>query len=139
MIGSPLLLFMTIQETNFLESELFIKDPLFWSCYPFIGSVGILLMLPVIETLTIQNKFIHGFFTMTSKLSYTMYLLHIALLKIVLVICGSMQLQRSEWTYLSIIAIYLLLLYVFSSMNYQFLEKRFMRYRTLFVKKYFKD
>ena len=105
-----------------------------WNFSLILSSFAVLLLFPTLEKIEIKNELLHRFFTHTSKVSYSMYLIHFTFLMTSLyLIFTALKIDNA----VLFAVVYFVLLYALTAFNYQFFEKRFMDYRQKFVSKYF--
>lgn len=133
-MGLSLFVGMTVLSALVMYRNKANVDLFHWNFGFILYSVSIILMFPKIEEVRIKNKYIYGFVTNTSKISYSMYLIHNTILFHTLLLIF-MYFKQSNLLLFTVI--YLLLLFSLSNISYRFLEKRWLNYRAAFVRKYF--
>lgn len=136
--GIIILIVFTYIENKLFRNQPVTRNPFFWSGFYVAYSFGALLLLPSLENVTIKNKLMSRFFTHTSKISYSMYLLHLSLLKILGLIFAALRFPSTPVSIFFILAFYIFVLYVMCNFIYKHFEKRFIDYRMNFIAKYFK-
>lgn len=132
-VGLIIFIVLHIQKNN----SMFYGTPVSffeWNFSLIISSFAILCWFPLVEKIEIKNNYLHRFFTHTSKISYSMYLIHFTfLMSILYAIFTKLKIENE----ILFAIIYFVLLYALTSLNYHYFEKRFMDYRQKFVTKYF--
>ncbi|MDB5228830.1 MAG: hypothetical protein JWN78_3023 [Bacteroidota bacterium] len=137
-LGISIIIVYTIIENKLFHNIPITKNPFFWSGFYLAYSIGVLLLLPAIEDIVIKNKLVNHFFSHTSKISYSMYLIHLTLLKILGLLFSALKFSSDALSIIFILFVYIVLLYILCNFIYKYFEKRFIDYRVSFIAKYFK-
>lgn len=131
-IGLVIILVCTIYTNYFCMYKVIAIGWFGWNFNLLIMSLGILLLFPFLLELEIQNKRIMKFITLTSTISYSMYLIHKTIL---LNIMFLIFLRLKTIPIPVFILCYLILLYLLSYINYHFIEEYFLKLRYKFIRK----
>lgn len=102
-----------------------------------LNSIGILFMLPKIETIQIKHPLLIRLFTTTSIISYSMYLLQMTIILHIGIVIFLAIASITTFNVICFIFVYIFLVYVISYYNYRFIEYPFLKLRDKILKKYF--
>jgi peptidoglycan/LPS O-acetylase OafA/YrhL len=135
LIGLIFFIFLTVHKT--IENPATANFDFYsWNIDFLVYSISIILMFPFLENINIKNKLLNNFFTNTSLISYSMYLLHNTIL---FKIMGMLFLYFNYTNYFMFVIVYMIVLYFLCNIIYKYFEKRFINYRILFINKYLRS
>jgi peptidoglycan/LPS O-acetylase OafA/YrhL len=103
-----------------------------------LNSIGILFMLPKIETIQIKHPLLIRLFTTTSIISYSMYLLQMTIILHIGIVIFLAIASITTFNVFCFIFVYIFSVYVISYYNYRFIEYPFLKLRDKILNKYFK-
>lgn len=117
----------------------YIKPPhVYITNFNFIfNSIGILLMLPKIETIQLKQPLLVRFFTTTSIISYSMYLLQMTIVLRICILIFMAVASVNLFNVIVFVIVYVFIVYILSYYNYKFIELPFLKYRDKILSKYF--
>ena len=101
------------------------------------NSIGILLMLPKIETIITKTTTVSAFFTTTSIISYSMYLLQMTIVLRICILIFMAVASVNLFNVIVFVIVYVFIVYILSYYNYKFIELPFLKYRDKILSKYF--
>ncbi|MFN8267771.1 MAG: acyltransferase [Chitinophagales bacterium] len=102
------------------------------------NGIGVLLMLPKIESVQLKNENLHRFFTHTSIISYSMYLLQMTIILNIAILIFMAVARINLYSVSLFVVLYVLVVYYISNLNYKHIELPFLKLRDKVLSKYFK-
>ncbi len=123
------LLFMILLDRTWIFNGTIPQGFFAYVPYFLIYSIAVALTLPFLDSWQPKQNFFTKFVSLTSKLSYSMYLFHNSLMAIPLK--NYAQTIYSEKIKLLLYFIYWILVYVIAFFSYTYIEKPFLKYRDL--------
>ncbi|HQV78269.1 MAG TPA: acyltransferase [Chitinophagales bacterium] len=101
------------------------------------NGIGVLLMLPKIESIQLKNEKLRKFFVHTSIISYSMYLLQMTIILNIAILIFMAVASVNLFSVAVFLVLYVLAVYYISHLNYKHIELPFLKLRDKILDKYF--
>lgn len=129
-LGFMIVISYTVYTNVFCMYKIISIDWFNWNFSSLIMACGVLMMFPFLLAIKIKNGYFNKIITLTSNISYSMYLIHkTILLNVFLLIYLNFKIIPIE----VLVPVYFIVLYLMSYLNYTFIEKYFIKLRYVLV------
>ena len=129
-LGFMIVISYTVYTNVFCMYKIISIDWFNWNFSSLIMACGVLMMFPFLLAIKIKNGYFNKIITLTSNISYSMYLIHkTILLNVFLLIYLNFKIIPIE----VLVPVYFIVLYLMSYLNYIFIEKYFIKLRYVLV------